>query len=112
MKSARAVTFKWLIPMPGEFHGIGHICHCLYRLYWDDMIDPCCRILQREFITKDWGMTKFNAHNDLLLVVIAVIHKWFGHCFGEDCLQDPDSIREELMLPELHYHPVVGLCGL
>ena len=40
-------------------------------------------------------MTKFNAHNDLLLVVIAAIHKWFEHCFGEDCLQDPDSIREE-----------------
>jgi hypothetical protein len=95
MKSARAAMFEWLIPMPGEFHVIGHICHCLYRLYWDDLIDPCCRILQREFITKDWGMTKFNAHNDLLLVVIAAIHKWFEHCFGEDCLQDPDSIREE-----------------
>ena len=27
MKSARAVMFKWLIPMPGEFHVIGHICH-------------------------------------------------------------------------------------
>ena len=47
MKSARAAMFEWLIPMPGEFHVIGHICHCLYRLYWDDLIDPCCRILQR-----------------------------------------------------------------
>ena len=94
LKSDNPRRFEWLIPMPGEFHFCGHVCHCTLRLWWAHLLHPCSTFLQRENIHMDFTMSKFNAHDDFLLIVVAAFIRWFEHVFWPDCLIDRAAMMQ------------------
>ena len=111
MKPASPRQYLWLIPIPGEFHVTGHILHCLYRLWWMHLLHPFSIILQRERIKMDWTMTKFNAHDDFVFIVVTAVHMWFEHCFGTGCLQNRRT-HGTFVSQQLHIRPTLPVHAL
>ena len=94
LKTARPNVYDWLIPIPGEFHFVGHVNQAILRLWWGMLLQPCSIVLQREDINRDAGMKKFNQHDEFLFMCITAIHMWFEHVFGHDCLCNEPYLRD------------------
>ena len=95
LKSDDLNGYKWLIPLPGDFHVAGHILMGIYRLYWTSVLSFFLTPLQRDKVTKDFLMSKFNRHEEYFLHVVLGVMKWFRHCFGASCLEYPADLKDQ-----------------
>ena len=77
LKSDDLNGYEWLIPLPGDFHVAGHILMGIYRLYWSSVLSFFLTPLQRDKVTKDFLMSKFNRHEEYFLHVVLGVMKWF-----------------------------------
>lgn len=80
--------YLWAIPVPGEFHFCGHVLHGSFRLWWTILIEPISVFLGRKSVVKDWTMTKFNLHDELMMVVVEGIDVYLQEIFGRDWAQN------------------------
>ena len=81
-------SYAWLIPMPGEFHVIAHVCHLIYRMFWKDLFLPLLNPFDRKHLSFDMKVEEFNTHEEFLLVVGSAVMDVFTSSFGPDCFKD------------------------
>ena len=95
LKSDDLDGYDWLIPLPGDFHVAGHILMGIFRLYWSSVLSFFLIPLQRDKVTQDFLMSKFNRHEEFFLHVVLGVMKWFRHCFGASCLEYPADLKDQ-----------------
>ena len=70
--------YKWMIPVPGEWHWTWHIIKGIYRLYFKTILFPFAK--HTGFRTLDEEALNFHYAEDFLEMITIAIQKWIDLC--------------------------------
>ena len=97
--------FKWMIPMPGEWHWTWHIIIAIFRIYYISILLPFATIIG--FLSLDPDARNFHYAEDLLQIITIAVHAWIVQCLENNPTLTPvqwlDSIISNQPAYELAY---------
>lgn len=70
--------YKWVIPIPGEWHYEWHVLQGIYRMYYHSLLLPFSKVLN--FSSLDPAAKNFHYAEDFLQMITIAIWSWIDAC--------------------------------
>ena len=89
LKVRRPQELSWLLPFPGEWHFVMHICMAIFSTWWDGLLGPLADCCGRKGLEKHMKPAKWPMFDEFLKVVAIALSEWLVELGGDELPDDP-----------------------
>jgi hypothetical protein len=92
IKMRRRDDCEWLVPFPGEWHFLVHVCEAIYKIWWDQLLGPLCELVPRIGMVKYMKMSAWPVYDELLKIITQAMLEWLVEITGDIDIEDPQEL--------------------
>jgi hypothetical protein len=94
LKVRRPQELSWLLPFPGEWHFVMHICMAIFSTWWDGLLAPLVGCCGRKGLEKHMKPSKWPMFDEFLKVVAMALSEWLVEVGGDELPDDPLEVLQ------------------